>query len=99
MFSVIGDLFRPRSFGGLFGAAPSIALATLALTVHKDGPQFASTEGRSMLIGALGLLAYSFVVSWLLMRQRLSVLKTAAGTLVVWFACTLGLWFALLRNS
>jgi len=29
-FAVIGDLFKPKSFGGLFGAAPSVALATLA---------------------------------------------------------------------
>jgi hypothetical protein len=31
LFAVLGDLFRPKSFAGLFGAAPSVALATLAL--------------------------------------------------------------------
>ena len=35
-FSVLGDLFRPKSFGGVFNAAPSVALATLALTAMKE---------------------------------------------------------------
>jgi hypothetical protein len=26
-FALIGDLLKPKSFGGLFGAAPSVALA------------------------------------------------------------------------
>jgi hypothetical protein len=29
-FALLGDLLRPKSFAGLFGAAPSVALATLA---------------------------------------------------------------------
>ena len=28
-FAILGDLLRPKSFAGLFGAAPSVALATL----------------------------------------------------------------------
>ena len=27
-FAVVGDIFKPKSFAGLFGAAPSVALAT-----------------------------------------------------------------------
>jgi hypothetical protein len=30
-FAVLGDVLRPKSFAGLFGAAPSVALATLSL--------------------------------------------------------------------
>ena len=37
IFAVLGDLFKPKSFAGLFGAAPSVALATLGLTVASDG--------------------------------------------------------------
>jgi hypothetical protein len=32
-FAVVGDILRPRGFAGLFGAAPSVALATLTLTM------------------------------------------------------------------
>ncbi len=40
-FATMGDLLKPKSFAGLFGAAPAVALATLTLTV--------GAEGRSML--------------------------------------------------
>jgi hypothetical protein len=32
-FAALADALRPKSFSGLFGAAPSIALATLVLTL------------------------------------------------------------------
>ena len=39
VFALIGDVLKPKSFAGLFGAAPSVALATLGLTVAtKERP-------------------------------------------------------------
>ena len=32
-FAVLAEMFRPKSFAGLFGAAPSIALATIGITI------------------------------------------------------------------
>jgi uncharacterized membrane protein (GlpM family) len=37
VFAVLGDLFKPKSFAGIFAAAPSVALATLFLPVAKEG--------------------------------------------------------------
>ena len=51
LFAVLGDLFKPKSFAGLFGAAPSVALATLGLTVASDGKLYAATEANSMIEG------------------------------------------------
>ena len=51
-FAILGDVLRPKSFAGLFGAAPSVALATLSLALFKQGGIYVS-EGRSMMIGAL----------------------------------------------
>src|ERR1700744_5531789 len=48
-FAALGDALRPKSFAGLFGAAPSIALVTLLITLSKDGAGFAAVEGRSMI--------------------------------------------------
>src|ERR1700692_2166810 len=56
---MVGGLFKPTSFAGLFGAAPSFALATLALTISKNGRPYASTECRSMMAGAAALCLYS----------------------------------------
>ena len=52
-FAALGDTLRPKSFAGLFAAAPSIALATLLITLSHKGAPFAAVEGRSMIVGAL----------------------------------------------
>jgi hypothetical protein len=41
-FSLLGDLLRPKSFAGLFSAAPSVALATLGLTIAAKGNAYAA---------------------------------------------------------
>jgi hypothetical protein len=97
VFALLGDLLKPKSFAGLFGAAPSVALATLALTVMKDGKAYASTEARSMVLGALAFFLYACVVGWLLIRRRMPVLSTAGLAITVWVGCAFGLWFAVLR--
>jgi hypothetical protein len=90
IFAVLGDVLRPKSFAGLFGAAPSVALATLGLTFWKESTEYVAIEGRSMMIGALALALYSLVVCQLLMRARLSsVLSTGAAT-VLWLTVAIG---------
>src|SRR5258707_2116428 len=65
-FAVLGDLFKPKSFAGLFGAAPSVALATLGLAVVRDGKWYAATEDRSMIAGAIGFFVYASCVRCLM---------------------------------
>lgn len=96
-FALLGDLLKPKSFAGLFGAAPSVALATLVLTVMKEGKGYASIEARSMLLGALAFFLYACVVSRMLIRRRTPVLFTTSVAIVVWFACSFGLWYGVLR--
>lgn len=96
-FATLGDLFHPKSFAGLFGAAPSVALATLGLTIVENGKLYASTEGRSMLAGGAALFCYTSAVSWTMMRYKTSALWTTVAWMPAWFACAFGLWFACLR--
>jgi uncharacterized membrane protein (GlpM family) len=85
LFALLGDLFEPKTFGGLFGAAPSVALATLALTIHAHGTAYAATEARSMIFGAVAFLAYASAVSWFLHRRRARVAPVVLAALSVWF--------------
>jgi hypothetical protein len=89
-FAVLGDLFRPKSFAGLFGAAPSIVLATLAMAFWNQGPEYAAIEGRSMMIGSLALCLYSIAVCALLKRCELSALAATATSLIAWMSVALG---------
>ena len=94
-FALLGDLLKPKSFAGLFGAAPSVALATLVLTTMKDGNAYAALEARSMLLGAFAFVLYACTVSRMLIRRQWPVLPTTSIALVLWFGCAFGLWSAL----
>jgi len=95
LFSLISDLLKPKTFAGLFGAAPSVALATLGLTVLKEGEQYAAIEARSMIPGAIALLAYSAAVSCVLLRFKFSALPVALASLVLWLGVATGLWYVM----
>ena len=45
-FAVIGDMLHPKSFAGIFGAAPSVALASLGLTFLTKGIDDATADGH-----------------------------------------------------
>ena len=92
LFAMVSDALRPKSFAGLFGAAPSIALATLGLTIHKNGHAYAALESRSMMLGAVAFLVYAASVSWALRRYRVSALGASIGLLPVWFLVSFFLW-------
>jgi hypothetical protein len=96
-FSAIGDVVKPKSFAGLFGGAPSVALATLMLTTAKHGQAYAAAEARSMVGGAVAFFAYASVVSWLMMRNRMETYVVTSVTMVVWFAVAFGMWAVWLR--
>ncbi|HEY6456094.1 MAG TPA: DUF3147 family protein [Steroidobacteraceae bacterium] len=94
-FAALGDVLRPKSFAGLFGAAPSVALATLGLTITSKGSSYAALEARSMMIGALAFVVYAHICARLLLRRTYhSALVTIAG-LVPWLLLALGGWWLL----
>lgn len=92
VFAAIGDLLRPKSFAGIFCAAPSVALATLSLTIARQGKSYASIEARSMIIGAFALLTYSYVCVRLMGKYRIHAFRATSAALGVWLACALGIW-------
>jgi uncharacterized membrane protein (GlpM family) len=88
-FAVLGDLLKPKSFAGLLGAAPSVALATLSVTVLKDGKAYAQTEARSVIVGAIAFFIYALCVSRLLVRHKLPALAVTASSILTWMAARL----------
>ena len=91
-FAVIGDLFKPKSFAGLFGAAPSVALATILLTVRKEGAPYAALEAHSMISGVIALFFYASAVSWFMMHRECRALTISGGFLLIWALVAFGLW-------
>src|ERR1700719_3366870 len=97
LFAVLGDLLKPKSFAGLFGAAPSVALATLGLTIVTDGKLYVAAEARSMIAGAIAFFLYATVAMRLIMKYRLQAGPAAISAIPIWFVCGMGLWLAVLR--
>jgi len=96
-FAILGDLLKPGSFAGLFGAAPSVALATLGLAIHKDGATYTALECRSMIAGAVALGIYAWAACRAMKRHRVSPAAATLYGLSIWFAGAFGLWAVVLR--
>jgi hypothetical protein len=97
LFALLGDVLKPKSFAGLFGAAPSVALATLTLALLQKPPAYAAIECRSMLFGACGLLCYCLAVGGMLNQWHARALQSSLLSLPVWFGITFVLWFIFAR--
>jgi hypothetical protein len=91
-FAMLGDMLRPKSFAGLFGAAPSVALATLGIAVYRHGADYAAQQTWAMTAGAIALAVYGLVVCQLLIRARLRAAPATLVSLVVWLIVVFGLF-------
>src|ERR1041385_6197240 len=95
LFAAIAEVFEPKSFSGLFGAAPSVAIATLALPYHNDGAAATSTAARWMLGAPPAMLVYGSCCVAACRRERIPVWAAAVAAWFAWLAVAFGLWFAL----
>ncbi len=57
-FATLSEVLKPKAFAGLFGAAPSVALASLLVTTLTSGPSKAVMSSRGMIAGAVGMVFY-----------------------------------------
>src|ERR1700674_821955 len=67
-FSALSDTLKPKAFAGLFAAVPSVALASVVVTVLTSGPAQAAVASRGMIAGAVGMIAYCIAASALVKR-------------------------------
>lgn len=91
LFALLGDVFRPKTFAGIFSAAPSVALGTLGLAIIEHGTGYAAIEAKSMVIGALALFVYCSLVSWIMLRYTWHSLVVATSAIIVWLGVAFGL--------
>jgi hypothetical protein len=97
LFALLSDLLKPKSFAGIFGAAPSIALATLALTISSKGSQYAAEELRAASCGAIAFFVYASTVSWLLMRYKMGALLITTSMIPLWLGIAFGGWLLFIK--
>jgi len=97
-FAVLGQIFKPKTFGGLFGAAPSVALVSLAFGIAKRGPLGAAVEARSMVLGAVALAVYCALCVRLTLRRRPNLWIDTTAAWGAWLVAAFGLWWLRTRG-
>jgi uncharacterized membrane protein (GlpM family) len=84
VFALLSEGLSPKRFAGLFGAAPSVAIAGLSITLIDQGTMSAQRDGIGMIAGGAGMIAYALAVVPLL--RRTGVKRAAAMALAAWIA-------------
>jgi len=94
-FAAIGELLRPRGLAGIFAAAPSVALASLAITTMATGAGSAVSQATAMVAGSAALVVCCLV--GIESVKRLGALRGSIAATVPWLAVAIGLWVVVLK--
>lgn len=84
-FAALSDVLKPKAFAGLFSAAPSVALASLALTTLLMSQAKASQAAVTMIAGAVGMVAFCSVAA--LLEKRAGSIVSSGVAWLSWLAC------------
>jgi uncharacterized membrane protein (GlpM family) len=91
LFAVAGEAFKPKHFAGIFGAAPSVALASLALAYAEHGAKYVTIETRAMIAGSIAFFVYGAACVAGAKREGVSIPVLAVASWGVWFAVAFSL--------
>lgn len=83
-FAMLSDALKPKMFSGLFGAAPSVATASLLVTGLAMGAEKDVKYATGMVAGAVGLIVYSAAAA-----IAVKHLGSVAGSVIAWAAWAL----------
>jgi uncharacterized membrane protein (GlpM family) len=93
-FSMLSEALRPKSFAGLFGAAPSIALGALAVTVVTRSTAAGREQSLAMIVGAGAMVFYCAAAVPCV--DRYGARRGSVLAIGIWFAVAAAGYFALL---
>lgn len=83
-FAALSKGLKPQRFAGVFSAAPSVALGSLAVTLAFTGSKDLATIGAGMAVGATAFVVYCVATAPLV--RRFGAWKGSAAGLLVWAA-------------
>lgn len=78
VLSLLGEVLRPKWFAGLFSAAPSVAIASLTVTLVDKGAGVASQAALGMVCGAVGFVVFAACARPLLDRFHAALASAMA---------------------
>jgi hypothetical protein len=97
VFALIGEAVTPKAFSGLFSAAPSVAVASLAITIVTENPGKARQAGTGMVTGGVAM-----AVCCMLAAAAIPRIRSLWGSLAAWagwVAVDLGPYWAVFTGA
>jgi hypothetical protein len=91
-FSVVGEIFKPKTFSGVFGAAPSVAIATLSLGFVHEGPRDVAVRAAWLAVATVAMFAYCVACARLTRVRHLPEWIVGSASWLVWFAVAALVW-------
>lgn len=91
VFALVSHVVSPKAFSGLFAAAPSVAIASLTITVIGDGAAKARQASIGMTVGGAAMAASCVVAVAAI--PRLKAMWGSAAAWVAWMAAGIGLYW------
>lgn len=95
-FALLGEMWNPKSFAGLFGAAPSVALVTITLAFLEHDPAYVARTATAMIGGAIAMFVYAFVCARVTKIRHIPVWLETGVAWLSWVA-TAGAIYAAMR--
>jgi hypothetical protein len=83
-FAAVSKILKPERFAGVFSAAPSVALGSLAVTLMFTGTKDLAALGAGMIVGAAAFVVYCLAATPLV--RRFGAWMGSAGALLIWAA-------------
>ena len=95
VFALFGEVIRPRSLAGLTSSAPSIATASLLVTLLTSGALMALNLSLGMIAGAVGFVVWCLVGARAV--DRFGSIRGSLVATVAWFVAAAVLWVLFLQ--
>jgi uncharacterized membrane protein (GlpM family) len=89
-FAALSETLKPKRFAGILAAAPSVAIAGLAVGAAAKGPADQAQAASTMIAGAVALAVYAAVA--VIALRRLGPGKGAVASCLAWLVVAGGLY-------
>ncbi|MGZ4200413.1 MAG: DUF3147 family protein [Thermoleophilia bacterium] len=90
VFAALSETLKPKRFAGILAAAPSVAIAGLAVGAISKGPADQAHAAQTMVAGAVALAVYAAVA--IVTLRKFGPLKGATVAGVAWVVTALALY-------
>lgn len=96
IFAALSEPLEPKSFAGLFAAAPSIALGALVVTGITKGTHSVQEQSSAMVFGAIAMICYCTTA--VACVERFGALRGSVVAFAAWGAVAGGSYLAFLAR-